>query len=112
MKKVCKLRNWKAQLVSDGKEVLEAFERNSFDLILMDMQMPGISGYDITRMIRNKEKITGKHIPIIATTSYTMGEDAKRCLEAGMDDYISKPINVNKLYNLIEKWTGTQKYHR
>ena len=86
----------------DGKEALEALESNIFDLILMDVQMPKMDGFEATAAIREKEKKTGSHIPIIAMTAHAMIGDRERCIEAGMDDYISKPLKADRLLNLIE----------
>ncbi len=75
-----------------GTQALQILEEEHFDLIFMDVQMPEMDGFEATAAIRNKEKSTGQHIPIIAMTAHTMRGDKERCLEAGMDDYISKPI--------------------
>jgi CheY-like chemotaxis protein len=72
----------------------------------MDIQMPEMSGIEVTAEIRRKEKITGEHIPIVATTASAMKEDRERCLEAGMDAYISKPIERDVLFETIDKLTG------
>jgi PAS domain S-box-containing protein len=108
IKKACKLKGWRVYAVNGGKEALDTLQKHRFNLILMDVQMSGMSGYDVTKIIREKEISTGTHIPIIAATAYAMEEDRVRCLEAGMDDYISKPISIDKLYELVEKW-GTPK---
>ena len=86
----------------DGKEALEALESDIFDLILMDVQMPKMDGLEATAAIREKEKKTGAHIPIIAMTAHAMIGDRDHCIEAGMDDYISKPLKADRLLNLIE----------
>src|SRR5207302_177080 len=79
-------------VASNGREALATLEKESFDLVLMDVQMPELSGFEVTAAIREKEKVTGKHIPIIATTAHAMKDDRKRCLEAGMDAYVPKAI--------------------
>lgn len=89
-------------VAKDGKEALVALENELFDLILMDVQMPEMDGLEATAAIREKESATGEHIPIIAMTAHAMRGDRERCLEIGMDDYISKPVNVEKLYEIIE----------
>jgi signal transduction histidine kinase/ActR/RegA family two-component response regulator len=91
-----------ADLVSNGKEVLSSIETVPYDLILMDLQMPELDGLETTRIIRKKEKDTGKHIPIIAMTAYAMQEDREHCIEAGMDDYITKPIQRDELFKSIK----------
>jgi CheY-like chemotaxis protein len=95
---------WQLTTAENGLEVLAALERNNhdFDLILMDIQMPEMDGFETTRMIRNLEKSTGHHIPIIAMTAYAVKGDRERCFEQGMDGYISKPIKPTRLYAKIE----------
>src|SRR5262249_25209898 len=77
-------------MTGNGREALEAFAKEEFDLILMDVQMPEMDGFAATGTIREQEKVSRKHIPIIAMTARAMKGDRERCLEAGMDDYISK----------------------
>ena len=95
-------------VANNGHDALAAMESERFDLILMDVQMPEMSGVEVTAVIRRKEqeKNTGEHIPIIATTASAMKEDRERCLAAGMDAYISKPIEREVLYEAIDKLTG------
>lgn len=90
-------------LVNNGAEALAALERSKFDLVLMDVQMPVMDGFDATAAIRGKEQATGRHIPIIAMTAHAMKGDRERCLAAGMDGYISKPIHANALYQAVEE---------
>lgn len=85
-----------------GREALAALERDNFDLVLMDMQMPEMDGLEATAAIRERERTTGDHIPIIAMTANVMKGDRERCLEAGMDDYLAKPIRPRELYDMIE----------
>ncbi len=73
-----------------------------FDIILMDVQMPEMDGFEATRSIREKEIITGGHIPIVAMTAHAMSGDREKCLAAGMDGYVSKPINTQELVENIE----------
>jgi CheY-like chemotaxis protein len=87
----------------DGKRALEVLECETFDLILMDIQMPEMNGFEATFVIREKEKITGGHIPIIALTAHAMRADQERCREAGMDGYISKPIQIKELIQKVEE---------
>jgi signal transduction histidine kinase/DNA-binding response OmpR family regulator len=86
-------------VAQNGKQVMEALEKNFFDLILMDVQMPEMDGFQATVAIREKEKTTGKHIPIIAMTAHAMKGDRERCLDVGMDNYVSKPLDPEKLFN-------------
>ena len=86
----------------NGRAALERLEKETFDLILMDIQMPEIDGFEATAAIRKKEESTGKHLPIIAMTAHAMEGDRERCLAAGMDGYISKPIKAEDLIDAIE----------
>lgn len=88
----------------DGKQALEILKENKFDLILMDIQMPELNGYDTTKIIRESEVGTQKHIYIIAMTAYSLKGDRERCIEMGMDDYISKPFDTCTLKNTILKF--------
>ena len=89
-------------VANNGKEAVETFERERFDLILMDVQLPEMDGHEATRVIRAKEQKTGGHIPILAMTAHAMKGDRERCIEAGMDEYLSKPIRTDALYEAIE----------
>lgn len=88
--------------VRNGKEILAALKDQKFDIILMDVQMPEMDGLEATMLIRQRERVAGEHIPIIAMTAYAMNRDRERCLAAGMDDYIAKPINGKELIEKIE----------
>ncbi len=90
-------------VVQNGKLALEAIETEKFDIILMDVQMPEMDGLEATQAIRTKERLIGQpRIPIIAMTAYAMAGDRDRCLEAGMDGYVSKPVNAQELFEAIE----------
>lgn len=89
--------------VENGRQAVEAWERDHFDLIVMDVQMPGMDGLNATRIIREKEAARGKRTTIIATTAFALQGDEEMCLEAGMDEYLSKPLNLEILIGLIEK---------
>ena len=89
--------------VGNGLKALEALKENTYDAILMDIQMPVMNGLDATRQIRKEEESTGRHIPIIAMTALAMKGDKERCLAAGMDDYISKPILTEELFNALHR---------
>ena len=81
---------------------MAALEKESFDLILMDLQMPEMSGLEATAHIRANEKGTGKHLPIVALTARAMTGDRQRCLDAGMDGYLAKPIHAKELFEVLE----------
>lgn len=89
-------------VTANGIGALELLEKMNFDLILMDVQMPEMDGLEATRTFRDREKTVGGHVPIIAMTAYAMKGDKERCLESGMDGYISKPISGQELYETIE----------
>jgi len=88
-------------LAENGLAAVEAFEREPFDLVLMDLQMPVLGGLDATARIRQSEQLSGGHVPIIALTARAMAGDRERCLEAGMDGYLSKPLNPEQLLTAI-----------
>jgi signal transduction histidine kinase/CheY-like chemotaxis protein/HPt (histidine-containing phosphotransfer) domain-containing protein len=95
-------RGHSVSAVSDGLEALAAFERNPFDVILMDQEMPNMNGLDATRAIRKLETSTGRHTRIIGLTGNATSEDERRCLNAGMDAFLSKPVRMEKLYEAVE----------
>ena len=88
-------------LAENGQEVLDLLENHSVDLVLMDIQMPVIDGGEVTKIIREKEKFSNSHLPIVAMTAHTLKEDREKYLEAGMDGYISKPIKIPELIEII-----------
>ncbi|MEJ2104950.1 MAG: response regulator, partial [Ignavibacteriaceae bacterium] len=96
---------YNADVVNNGKEALRALEIMPYDLVLMDCQMPEMDGYKATGEIRNlTSKVLDHKIPVIAMTAHAMKGDREKCMEAGMDDYICKPINPQELLDIIEKW--------
>lgn len=88
-------------IVSDGRSAIAAADEKRWDLILMDVQMPEVCGLEATRQIRRREKSSGGHVAIIALTANATGEDRQRCLEAGMDGYVSKPVQRDRLLGEI-----------
>jgi signal transduction histidine kinase/AmiR/NasT family two-component response regulator len=96
-------RGHRVTMAATGQEVIAAIERERFDLILMDLQMPGMSGEEATAAIRARERETGGHLQIIAVTAHAMPGDQERCLAAGMDGYLTKPINRSALYAAVEQ---------
>jgi CheY-like chemotaxis protein len=89
-------------LAANGREAVAAVERERFDLVLMDVQMPEMDGFEATAMIRQAETGTGRHLPIIAMTARAMKGDDERCRLAGMDGYLPKPIRSADLYAIVE----------
>ena len=88
----------------NGREALLALDHEEFDLILMDVQMPEMDGYEATSAIRSREQTTGRHLPVIAMTAHAMKGDEEQCLRAGMDGYITKPIRSEDLFRIIEQF--------
>jgi CheY-like chemotaxis protein len=92
----------RAVVAGDGVEALAALERERFALVLMDCQMPNMDGYEATAELRRREH--DRHTPVIATTAHAMDGDKQRCLDAGMDDYISKPMRHADLASKLRQW--------
>ena len=92
----------KIDFADNGKEALDMFGSTRYDLILMDVQMPVMDGIKTTTKMREIEKSTGTHTPIIAITANALLGDRESCLAAGMDDYVSKPFRIEKLIELLE----------
>ncbi|MGE0405145.1 MAG: response regulator, partial [Candidatus Korobacteraceae bacterium] len=90
-------------VANNGREALEKLREQEFDLVLMDVQMPEMDGIEATIAIRKNERITGRHLPIVALTAHAMKGDRERCLAAGMDSYISKPVQAKELFTVIEE---------
>lgn len=102
--KILTLRGWQVFSVDNAGEAIEHWEVGDFDLIFMDLQLPKLNGLEATRMIRQLEVEKGKrHIPIVALTAWCRPEDRGFCMEAGMDDYLPKPIHKNELYSMVAK---------
>jgi CheY-like chemotaxis protein len=98
---------YRADVAGNGSEALEILGRMQYDAVLMDCQMPELDGYEATREIRRSEK-DGRHLPIIAMTASAMAGDRERCLAAGMDDYISKPVKLHIVAAVLERWLGAE----
>jgi PAS domain S-box-containing protein len=99
-------RGYTVTVVGDGLAALAALSRERFDIVLMDVQMPGMDGFKATAEIRSQERSTGAHVPIVAMTAHAFKGDEERCLAAGMDSYVSKPIRQQELYATIEHLLG------
>ena len=101
-------RGHRVDVASSGREAIDWLERDHFDLILMDLQMPDMDGLEATAMIREREKKQGGRTPIVALTAYTMKGDRERCLQAGMDNYINKPIDAVRFLEIVELTVNAQ----
>jgi CheY-like chemotaxis protein len=93
------------EVANNGVQAVEKFQQKAFDLVLMDVQMPEMDGFQATAAIRKLELRQGKHTPIIAMTAHALPGDRERCLEARMDGYIAKPVHVDDLFREIERVT-------
>ncbi|NQT16066.1 MAG: response regulator, partial [Planctomycetes bacterium] len=102
---ILRKRDYEVEVVDNGKEAVEAWQRGVYDLVLMDVQMPVMSGFEATAAIRAAEEPRGTHTPIVAMTAHAMKGDRQRCLDAGMDGYVAKPIDVTELFRTIESCT-------
>jgi CheY-like chemotaxis protein len=101
-----KRADFEAEIAEDGLKGVEMWEKGNYDLVLMDVQMPLMDGFEATRAIREKEKTRGGHTPIVAITAYALDKDKEQCLAAGMDAYISKPVDFKKLFETIRGLVG------
>ncbi|MGB9334462.1 MAG: PAS domain S-box protein [Candidatus Acidiferrales bacterium] len=97
-------RGYTVAIAGDGRQALEAFEKEDFDLVLMDIQMPVMGGLEATAAIRELERPSGRHTPIIAMTAHALAGDEERYLSAGMDAYIAKPIRTSEMFATIERF--------
>jgi CheY-like chemotaxis protein len=95
-------RGFHTLVANHGIEALEVLQSQDVDLVLMDVQMPEMDGLEATRRIRDSEKGTGRHLPVLALTANAQASDRQKCLAAGMDGYLSKPVHCNQLYRLID----------
>ena len=100
--RILEKRNHSVTVVSNGREALDALETSAYDLVLMDMQMPEMDGFEATSALREREKSTGRHQAVVAMTALAMNGDRERCLAVGMDGYISKPIRPQELDELLD----------
>ena len=97
-------------LAENGREVLALLDSQTFDLVLMDVQMPVMSGLDATAEIRQREQKSGGHVPIYALTANAMKEDREACVAAGMEDYLSKPIRQSEVKAVLERTIARQEH--
>jgi len=100
-------KGWQVTVSENGKEAVDSFQQKKFDGILMDVQMPVMDGFTAIEIIRRIEKESGsRRTPVIAMTAYALKGDKEKCLEAGMDDYLTKPLDVNEFYEVVSRWIG------
>jgi CheY-like chemotaxis protein len=95
---------WEVIPAENGRKVLEKYQAENPDLILMDLQMPELDGLNATRMIREQEAGSDSRVPIMAFTAHARREEREKCLDAGMDDLLTKPIDMEKLHSLILRY--------
>ncbi len=106
VKELLRRQGYSVDIVENGLKLFEIMEKNKYDVILMDVQMPVMDGLEATSIIREIERETGGHIPIIGITAYSMEADRDRCIEAGMDDYLAKPFSKEEFYKKIERFAA------
>jgi two-component system sensor histidine kinase/response regulator len=90
-------------MVTNGREATEALLEQTVDLVLMDLQMPEMDGFEATAVVRERDRATGRHTPIVALTAHAMQGDRQRCLDADMDGYISKPVKAVELFEVLDR---------
>ena len=105
------MEKWECSVfaVDNGHNALRALESSSYDVVMMDCHMPGLDGYETTLEIRRRERISGKHMPIIAMTANALEGDRDRCLSVGMDDYVRKPVKPAELWTALHTWSERQR---
>ena len=99
-----KLLGYKAACVNNGQEALDRLQQERFDMVLMDCQMPVLDGYQATQRLRLREKDSDRHMVVVGLTAHAMEGDREKCLNAGMDDYLAKPVTMEKLKSVLEHW--------
>jgi signal transduction histidine kinase/CheY-like chemotaxis protein len=100
------LLGYAAEVAEDGAEALEMFDGKAYGLLLTDCHMPNMDGFDLTSAVREREQTSGKHTPIVALTANALVGEAERCLNAGMDDYLAKPVRLRELGDTLARWVG------
>lgn len=96
-------------VLSNGEDAIDWLSKNECLIVLADCQLPKMDGYEMTAKIRQDEKITGRHLTIIAITASAMEDDKARCFESGMDDYLSKPTQIAMIKNVLARWVPEDK---
>ena len=106
IEKIGRMNGWNVVSAANGREAVEIFKANTFDAVIMDIQLPEIDGFAATGQIRNWEAARGTHTPIFALTAYVIGDTRKRCIDAGMDGYLAKPANKKEFESMVEQMTA------
>jgi CheY-like chemotaxis protein len=102
---ILQIQGYNVTVVNNGREALDAHAQDAFDLILMDCDMPEMDGFEATREIRGRERSSiGKRVPIVALTANAMAQDRENCLNAGMDDHLSKPFSILTMQDMLARW--------
>ena len=96
-------------ITNNGREALDRIAQNPYDIVIMDLQMPVMGGLEATQLLRERESVTGGHLPVVAMTAHALKGDREKCLEAGMDGYVSKPIRVDLLEEEVRRAMETFK---
>ena len=107
MQRLLVKRGHRVTIAATGKVEIDAVQRDRFDLIFMDVQMPEVDGFEATREIRNREASGHPRTPIVALTAHAMSGDRERCLEAGMDAYMTKPVNPKELEDTLKSFAAS-----
>ena len=102
MKNVLEKNGYEVSAASDGESALDLLSKNKYDIILMDIQMPELNGYEVAKKFREMEKSSGSYTPILAMTANSLAGDREKSLDSGMDDYIAKPLNMTEINARIE----------
>lgn len=102
MKNVLEKGGYEVTPASDGESALKLLSENKYDIILMDIQMPELNGYEVAKKFRQMEKVSGEYTPILAMTANSLAGDREKSLDSGMDDYIAKPLNMVEINSRIE----------
>src|ERR1700726_1969026 len=108
MEQLLTRRGHRVRLATNGPEALALTQEGAFDLLLLDIHMPGLDGFKVVGAIRERERAAGGHLPVIALTARSRKEDRERCLAAGMDDFLTKPVSSAALFAAIDRLVSTQ----
>jgi CheY-like chemotaxis protein len=111
MEKLLTKRGYSVRLAGDGREALKLADASQFDLMLLDVHMPYMDGFQVIRAIRERERVTGEHLPVIALTARSRQQDEELCLAAGMDGFLAKPIRTEDLWAAIDRTTSVFRRH-